>query len=107
MHQHRVGDYLESSPESPAGHQVNHEPAVCPWSRGSKQLPGLYWAKHDLQVARDDPSPPLSTDETHLRVLDVVLGSPVVERHGYPEAISAKVYKHNHGTGACDLLVES
>ncbi|KAK4830310.1 hypothetical protein QYF61_009815 [Mycteria americana] len=53
-------------PGHPGGEQVDYEPAMGPRGKEGHQPPGLRQAECCQQVNGGDPSPLLSTAETHL-----------------------------------------
>ena len=53
-------------PGGPGGEQVDHEPTMGPCSKEGHWPSGLHQADHYQQVKGGDPSPLLSTAETHL-----------------------------------------
>lgn len=91
---------LKQGNQESSGHQVEHEPAVCPSHKECQQYPGLLQAKYCQQFERGDPFHLLSTGETTSELLCPDLGSSVQERCGHTEDSPEKSCNSDEEIGA-------
>lgn len=73
--------------------QARYQLAMCPCGKGSQHCPGLCLEESCQQVQEGGFSPWLNLMETTFRVLCLVLGSPVEERHGLVVCIQKRTTK--------------